>query len=168
MLATAFVISTAATPVRPLAAPAADEKTALTGCLIRGEGDGAGYFLINTSFAPSYESSAPSTVAPGATGTSGNFSNTFYWLDGDNDLREHVGHRVHIEGYAKGDVEDGDLEIARRDDWTEMTVKSDGRTMKARVPNSSIVESGRDSREVNVLVKRIDVDGIKMIAASCN
>jgi hypothetical protein len=107
-------------------------------------------------------------VAPGATGTSGNFSNIFYWLDDDGDLREHVGHRVQIEGYGEGDVKDGDLEIARSDQWTEMTVKSDGRTMKARVPNASIVGSGRDNREVHVLVKRIDVDGIKMLAASCN
>ncbi len=147
----------------------ADEKIKFTGCLVQGEDDDAGYFLINTSFAPAYPSSASaaSTVTPGAIGTSGTFSNIFYWLYDDDDLREHIGHRVEVEGDAKDGPEDGVMALDRKDDWTELTVKSDGRTMKGRVPNSSIVGPETDVKDVKVIVKRVDVDQVKMLAATC-
>ena len=44
---------------------------------------------------------------------------------------------VEIRGDVKGDLKDGEIKLDRKDRWTELTVKSDGRTMKANVPNAS-------------------------------
>lgn len=144
-----------------------DTSMKLTGCLVRGEGDGAGYLLINTPFEPSLQSSHDSRVTPGSVGTVGDFANVFYWLDGDRNLQQHIGHRVEIDGYAKGDVKEGDMKVDRKDSWTEMTVKADGRTMKARVPNASIVGSGHDDHDLKVLVRKVDVEHVKMLGANC-
>ena len=145
---------------------AADKSVKLSGCLIRGEGDGAGYLLANAPTEPSLNSPGRQ-VTPSALGTSGDYATIFYWLDGSGDLKQHIGHQVEIEGDQKGDVKSGDLKIDRKDQWTEIEVKSDGRTMKARVPNASVVASNSADRKINVLVKRVDVDKVKMLNAAC-
>jgi hypothetical protein len=152
----------------PLAtgAAAADAKIKLSGCVVKGEGDGAGYLLTNSPIQPSFQSSDAHAM-PGAIGTTGAYANIFYWLDGNKDLGRNVGHQVEVEGYAKGDVKDGALKIDRKDNWTEMTVNSDGRTMTARVPNASVVPEKEPDHKASVLVRKVDVSNVKMIAASC-
>ena len=125
--------------VAPSASSLRDKSITLSGCLIRGEGDGAGYLLISHAFDPATASTGGAPVTPGTIGTTGDFATLFYWLDGNGDLRKHIGHRVEIEGDAKGDVKDGEMKVDRKDSWTELTVKSDGRKMTARVPQASIV-----------------------------
>ena len=148
---------------------AADKDVKLSGCLIRGEGDGDGYLLANPPTEPSLTTPSQQ-VAPSALGTSGDYATMFYWLDGDGDLRQHIGHRVEVEGELKGDVKDGEITTERKDNWTDVTVKADGRTMKARVPNTSIFPaSNRDKeRKGDILVRRVDVKRVRMISASCN
>jgi hypothetical protein len=148
---------------------AADKDVKLSGCLIRGEGDGAGYLLANPPAEP-WLSSPGQQVAPSALGTSGDYATMFYWLDGDGDLRQHIGHRVEVEGELKGDVKDGEITTERKDNWTDVTVKADGRAMKAHVPNTSIFPvSNRDKeRKGDILVRRVDVKRVRMISASCN
>jgi len=143
-----------------------DKDIKLSGCLVRGE-DG-GYLLTNSPSEPAWQRSADPTVAPGAVGTTGNFATIFYWLKDHDDLKEHVGHLVEVEGDLDGDIEDGAIRIERKDKWTEIRVKSEGRDLEARVPHSSIVSwpSG-DKREVKVLVRKIDVDHVRMLGASC-
>jgi hypothetical protein len=162
------VATASATPAR---AGALDDKDVkLSGCLIRGEGDGAGYFLSNTPTEPSLAKTTDNNVAPSALGTAGSFRTIFYWLDGDNDLKNHVGNRVEIEGVAIGNQpKDGDIKVDRKEKWTEITVKADGRTMKANVPlTSSLPAPGRDGdAKTDILVRRIDVNKVKMLAASC-
>jgi hypothetical protein len=94
----------------------------------------------------------------------------FYWLAGGDDLKRHVGHRVEIDGELKGDVKDGEITTERKDNWTDLTVKADGRTMKAHVPNTSIFPaSNRDKdRKSEILVRRVEVKRVRMISASCN
>jgi hypothetical protein len=144
----------------------AADTVKLTGCLIRGEGDGAGYLLVNSP-AELASAPAPSQTAPGAVGTTGAFTNIFYWLTNDDDLRPHIGHRVEIEGEQAGDVKDGEIEIDRKDQWTEIEIKSDGREMKAQVPNASVVPGPDPDRKVNVLVKRVNVENVKMLDVTC-
>ena len=132
----------------------------------QGEGDGAGYLLVNVAGEPGL-SSANELAAPGATGTSGMFANVFYWLDKDDDLKPHVGHRVEIEGEREGDVKDGELKIERKDLWTEIEVKSVGRQMKAQVPNASVVAGRNADRKFDVLVRRVDVKKVRMVDAAC-
>ena len=147
---------------------AADKTVKLSGCLIRGEGDGAGYLLINPPTDASL-SSPDRQVRPSVVGTAGDYATIFYWLDGDDDLREHIGHRVEIEGELKDNVKDGEIKTERKDNWTDVTVKADGRTMKAQVPNASMFPaSDRDKeRKSDILVRRVDVERVRMIGASC-
>lgn len=139
----------------------------LSGCLVRGEGDGAGYLLINVPNEPAGTSTSSAPVSPGAVGTSGTFANIFYWLDGSGDLKAHVGHQVEVDGDRKGDVKDGELKIDRKDDWTEMEIKSDGRTMRAKVPNSSVVAGPSPDHKLDVLVRRVNVEHVHMVSAAC-
>lgn len=138
----------------------------LSGCLVRGEE--GGYLLTNSPGEPAWQRTADATVVPGAVGTTGNFATIFYWLKDHNDLAEHVGHLVEVEGDSDGDIEDGAIKIDRKDMWTEIRVESEGRDLRARVPHSSIVSwPSRDKREVKVLVRKVDVDHVRMLAASC-
>jgi hypothetical protein len=145
-----------------------DEKDVkLTGCLIKGEGDG-GYLITNLPSEPA-PSTADSSVATNAIGTAGGFTTVFYWLDNDGDLKHHVGHRVEVEGHVKGDLKDGEIKLERKDNWTELHVKSDGRSMKAQVPNAYLVPTpGHDKdQKMNALVRRVDVDHVRMLSANC-
>jgi hypothetical protein len=148
---------------------AADKPVKLSGCLIRGEGDGAGYLLANPPAEPWLHSSGKQ-VTPTTLGTSGDYATIFYWLDGHDDLRAHIGHRVEVEGDLRGDVKDGEITTERKDNWTDLTVKADGRTLKAHVPNTSIFPaSNRDKeRKSDILVRRVDVERVRMLAVTCN
>jgi len=151
------------------AGSAPDKSVKLSGCLIRGEGNGSGYLLTNTPADPSLTSPS-NQVKPSTIGTSGDYTTIFYWLDGNKDLEQHVGHRVDVEGDLKSAVKDGEIKTDRKDRWTELTVKADGRTMKAHVPNASVVPAADDSKDKkgHILVRRVDVDHVRMVSASCN
>ena len=144
-----------------------EEKIKLNGCLVKAEGDD-GYLITNLPSEPG-SSTVDRNVATSAIGTSGTFSTVFYWLRDDDDLKDHVGHRVEIEGELKGDIKEGEIEIDRKDNWTELEVKSGGDEMKARVPNSYVFpDATRDKdRKISALVRKVDVDHVKMISANC-
>jgi hypothetical protein len=144
--------------------PAAADSVKLVGCLVKGEGDG--YMLENSPLEPT-PTSAGRTVEPGALGTSGSFANVFYWLEGDNDLKRHVGHTIAVEGDTKGDVKQGEMSIDRKYSWTELDVKSGGRHLKAEVPNASVVPGPEPDKKINILVRRVDVEKVKMLDAGC-
>jgi len=150
-------------------APRADDKSIkLTGCLIKGEGD-KGYLITNLPSEPASTSPVSTAVVPSAVGTTGDYSTIFYWLDDDHDLERHVGHRVEIEGRWKGDPKGGEIKLERKASWTEVRVKSDGRAMKAIVPNASLFPASPSDkdRKVTAVVRRVDVDRVRMIAARC-
>ena len=151
------------------ASRAADKRVTLSGCLIRGEGDGAGYLLANPPTEPSLNSPGKQ-VTPSVLGTSGEYATIFYWLDGHDDLKQHVGHKVEVEGDLRDDVKDGEIRTERKENWTEVTVKADGKTMKAQVPNTSMFPaSNRDrERKSDILVRRVDVERVRMLGATCS
>lgn len=139
----------------------------LTGCLVRGEGDG-GYLLTNAPGDPSWVRHDDEKVAPSTVGTTGTFASIFYWLDGSGDLQKHVGHHVEIEGDLKGSLKEGEIKADRKDGWTEVEISSDGRKMKANVPNASVVAGPDGKREKGeILVRRVAVEHVKMLGASC-
>jgi hypothetical protein len=167
-LGSALAVAIALAGAAELRVDAQDKDVKLTGCVVRGE-DGDGYLLTNGPGEPAWQRSADANVSPGAVGTSGAFATVFYWLDEDDELEKHVGHFVEVEGEVEGDLEDGEIKIDRKDDWTEIEVESDGDHLKARVPHSSVFAApGRDSdRNLNVLVRRVDVERVKLIDAAC-
>jgi hypothetical protein len=144
-----------------------DEKIKLNGCLVQAEGDD-GYLITNLPSEPG-SSAANRNVATSAIGTSGAYSTVFYWLKNDDDLKKNVGHRVEIEGELKGDIKEGEIKLDRKDNWTELEVKSGGDEMKAKVPNAYIFpDPTKDKdRKISALVRRVDVDHVKMLSASC-
>ena len=144
-----------------------EEKIKLNGCLVKAEGD-EGYLITNLPSEPR-SSTADRNVATSAIGTSGTFSTVFYWLRDNDDLKDHVGHRVEIEGDVKGDIKEGEIKIDRKDNWTELEVKSGGDEMKAKVPNAYVFpDATRDKdRTISALVRKVDVDHVKMVSANC-
>jgi hypothetical protein len=147
-------------------ASSAADPVKLTGCVVRAD-DGDGYLLINTPREPAATSPEPRTTAPTTMGTAGVVANIFYWLDKDDALMPHIGHRVEVEGDLKGDLQEGEIKVDRKDQWTEIEVESDGRDMKARVPNTSIVPGPNADRKIAVLVRRVDVNKVRMLDAAC-
>src|SRR4030095_4924083 len=142
------------------------DSVKLTGCLVKGEGNG-GFLLINPPMEPGATSASHAAVAPGSMGTTAMFANVFYWLEKDHDLTPHIGHRVEIEGDTKGDVKKGEMKIERKDQWTELEVKSNGKEIKARVPNTSVVAGHDNDKKFDVLVRRLDAEKVRMLDAMC-
>jgi hypothetical protein len=164
-----FVATTLAVAVVNTSAGAGrDETIKLNGCLIKAEGDND-YLITNLPSEPSSSTSADRRVTTTAIGTASNFTNVFYWLGGDDDLKKHVGHRVEIDGELKGDIKEGQIKLDRKDNWTELEVKSDGHEMKAKVPNAYMfTEPNRDKdRKISALVRKVDVNHVHMLSATC-
>jgi hypothetical protein len=143
----------------------AADSVKLTGCLVKAESND-GYLVTNTPAEPAMVGTAGSAVAPDAFGGVGSFSTIIYWLENDDDLKAHVGHRVEVEGDLKGELKDGEIKVDRNDRWTELELKADGRTLKANVPNASVV-AGKDGK-ASILVRRVGVEKVKMLEAACN
>src|SRR4029450_1393524 len=99
-----------------------DQKIKLNGCLVKAEGND-GYLITNLPSEPA-SSTADRNVTTSAIGTAGKFSPVFYWLRNDDDLKQHVGHRVEIEGELKGDIKEGEIKIERKDNWAETQIRS--------------------------------------------
>ncbi len=154
---------------QPLDVVAASDNVKLSGCLIKGEKGSAGYLLTNAPADPSLQE-ASRRVEPSAIGTSGDYTQIFYWLDGDKDLEKHIGHQVEVSGDTRGALRDGEIKVDWKDRWTELTVKSDGRTMKANVPHTSLVadEHTHGDKKGRVIVQRVDVDHVQMLGARCS
>jgi hypothetical protein len=147
----------------------AAQEVKLTGCLVAGEDDDDGYLLTNAMGDLAAPRSDGSKVAPGPVGTTGGAATIFYWLEDDDDLETRVGQRVEIEGELSGDIEAGEIEIEREGSWTKLTIESDGRELTARVPQSVLImtSGSNDERRLDVLVRKVDVEGVRMLAPSC-
>ena len=147
----------------------ADDDVRLSGCLIRSSDD-SGYLISNAPAEPARvsQSQGEVKVAPDAFGGVGAFSNVFYWLENKDALKPHVGHFVEIEGDLK-EPKDGELKVERKDRWTEIELKSDGRTLKANVPHTSVVPGPASTKEAksNIVVRRVAVEKVKMLGANC-
>jgi len=139
-----------------------DKGIRLTGCLVKGEGDD-GYLITNLPTGPS---TVPSVI-PGAVGTSGAYSTIIYWLDDNDELKYHVGHRVEVVGNLKGDPKNAEIRLRRYSAWTEMKVKADGHSMKALVPAVLPAPYVDIDTKVSAVVRKVNVDHVFMLAARC-
>ena len=74
---------------------------------------------------------------------------------------------MEIDGDLKGELRDGQIKIDRKDQWTEIEVESDGRDMKARVPNASVIAAPNADRKMAVMVRRVEVNKVRMLDATC-
>ena len=152
------------------------EKVTLTGCAVKGNGDGDGFLLAN-----SVEQTTRTTTTPTASGatvsstTSSEMKSAriLYWLDDDDDeVAKLMGQLVEVTGEVEGDVKRGEIEVERENGMIELEIKADGRKANVKLADvpSAIGTSGsvRD-REVELpyVVRKLDVKSAKSIAPSC-
>lgn len=159
---TAALIFTLATIGRA----AADDEIRLSGCLVRGN-DGKGYLVTNVPGEAAWQQAADATVVPGPVGTSGTVSSILYWLEKRDGLDDHVGHYVEIEGQLRGDLREGQITLTPKDQWTEVEVETDGRSLRVQVPRPVLIIPEKGDRTLDVLVRRVEPQRVRMLAAVC-
>jgi hypothetical protein len=98
--------------------------------------------------------------SPGESNPAGH---VFYYLD-DEDLTDRVGRLVEIRGDLE-DVKKGEVEIERKDDFTEIELKFAGRTERAKIPTPWFAARKGDEREYKVIVQRVDVEDVREVGA---
>ena len=102
---------------------------------------------------------------PSSIGTATMAGRVFYWLDDDDDLSNHVGQWVEVEGHLK-DFETGEVEIDRDGDITEIKVEVGGRKQKARIPTAWLRGTGTDrDQEFDIATRRVKVDEVRVLGA---
>jgi hypothetical protein len=158
----AFALLLANSTIFAARAFADENEIKLAGCLVRGE-ERKGYLVTNVAGEPAWQRSADATIVPGPVGTSGAVATIFYWLDDGVGLAEHVGHYIEVEGKLNGDLKNGEIKLDRQRGRTTLEVRSDGRSLTARVPQSLLVAPAG----TQILVRKVDPRRVRMIAASC-
>ncbi len=162
-----------------------EEEITVTGCVVRGNGDGKGFLLTNVlpaSIDQHMRAEAQKQGAAGATGSLPGASTVIYWLDDledDDDLPDYAGKRVEVRGEIEGDIERGEMEIEREGDWVEIDIESDGKKVSTRLPWVSVMpnttgavgtsgelKEGKDI-ELNINVRKIDVKDVRVVAGTC-
>jgi len=144
---------------------AADEIR-LSGCLVRGQ-DGDGYLMTNVPGDAAWQRPGDAIVAPGPVGTSGTVASILYWLEKKDGLEEHVGHYIEIEGKLKGDLQDGHIKVTPKAEWTDVEVEAGGKSLKAQVPRSVLIIPDKGDSKFDVLVRRVETQRVRMLAAAC-
>ena len=174
VVAAALVAGATSRPVT--AASADDNKVTITGCAVRGDGDGDGFLLANTveRTTRTTTTSGPSgTTVDSTTATAMKPSRVIYWLDDDDDVVEpHLGKQVEIVGEVEGDVDAGEIDIEREDGQVELEIDADGRKATVKLPEvpSAVGTAGSvddDEKELNYLVRKLDVKSARVVAESC-
>jgi len=139
-------------------AAGAQEKVTLTGCAVKGDGDGDGFLLANGVEQTTNEMK-PARI--------------LYWLDDDDDeVEKLMGQLVEVTGEVEGDVKRGEIEVERENGMIELEIKADGRKANVKLADvpSAIGTSGSvKDREVELpyVVRKLDVKSAKSIAPSC-
>jgi hypothetical protein len=142
------------------------DKITLTGCLVPADQvtaspDALFWSKGGLMLAGAGAAAAPSTNAIAASGISGR---VFYWLDDEDDLRDHVGKRVEIKGDLE-DLEDGKVKVSRDGDFTEIELDIDGDKEEARVPTSWFGSVQPKDAEFKIAVREVDVDEVRALGA---
>ena len=168
LLMAALAASTLSLGAAPSAGVIDDKDVRLAGCLVRGEG-GDGYLMTNVPGEAAWQQSSDATVVPGPVGTTGTVATIFYWLAEHEGLDEHVGHYIEIEGRLDEELREGEIRLERRNDWTEIEVRSNGRSLKAQVPRSLLVVPARGAGEtrLDVLVRKVEPRRVRMLSPVC-
>jgi len=84
-------------------------------------------------------------------------------------VAKHVGQRIEIVGELDDDTEKGEIEIDHMDHFTEIEFEWDGKDVKARVPTTWLgPETPAKDAEFDIAIRRVDVEKVNVISASCN
>lgn len=79
---------------------------------------------------------------------------------------------VELKGELEGDIEKGEVSIEREGGMVEIEFKADGEKITVRAPElpAAIGTTGAMTdreRDHDFIVRKIDVESVKMIAATC-
>ena len=153
------------------ATPQQDKKdVTITGCVVKGDG---GYVLSDVlpeNSAAAAVAGTPSTPQPAGTVMPGR---VLYWLHDDEDLAEHAGQKVEVRGELEGDIEKGNISAEREGGLIELEFKIEGdKKVTVKLPEvpATIGTSGAvgdREKDFAFLVRKIDVDSVKMISSTC-
>jgi hypothetical protein len=150
--------------------PQGSKDITITGCVVKGEG---GYVLTGVS-----EETARAALAGGASAASGAAlpkdavgpGQVIYWLKDDDELEEHAGHRVEIEGKLEGDIEKGEIAAEIEEGMVELEFKVEGEKVTVKVPSLPVGTSGNitdKERTTHYVVRKLDVESVKTLANAC-
>jgi hypothetical protein len=153
------------------ATPQQDKKdVTITGCVVKGDG---GYVLSDVlpeNSAAAAVAGTPSTPQPAGTVMPGR---VLYWLHDDEDLADHAGQKVEVRGELEGDIEKGNISAEREGGLIELEFKIEGdKKVTVKVPDvpATIGTSGAvgdREKDFAFVVRKIDVDSVKMISSTC-
>jgi hypothetical protein len=172
-LALALGVGAATAAGQVVSAPAqqtpADTSITITGCVVKGDN---GYVLTNVA-----EQTAAAAVAGSAGSTAERPAGTvgpaqvIYWLDGDDDLKDHAGQKVEVRGTLEGEIGKGEVAAEIENGLVELEFKvDDARRITVTLPQAPVGTSGTiTDKEVtrHFVVRKIDVDSVKTIASAC-
>ena len=160
-----------------LTAAQQNEKVTLTGCAVKGDGDGDGFLLANA-----VEQTTRTTTTPDAAGSTVSSTTTkemkpariLYWLDDDDhEVEKLMGQLVEVTGEVEGDIKRGEIEVERENGMIELEIKAaDGRTANVKLADvpSAIGTAGsvKDAEvELPYVVRKLDVKSARSIAPTC-
>ena len=177
VVAAAFIVALGGTA--PIAVPAgpADGKVTITGCVVKGNGDGDGFLLANAVEQTTRTTSGPTASGAAVTSTTTTTemkpTRILYWLDDDDDVVERlIGQQVEVMGEVEGDVEKGKIEIERENGMIELEIDADGRKANVKLPDvpSAVGTSGSvgdRETELRYVVRKLDVKSARAVAGSC-
>lgn len=168
-VAAAVTAVQAAGRVAPVESSGQKKEVTITGCVVKGDG---GYVLTNVASeteAAALAAGAPSTPQPPGAVLP---ARVLYWVDDDDDLEDHAGHKVEVRGELEGEVEKGTISAEREGGVVELEFKVDGKKVAIKVPDvpPAIGTSGKvGDKEVDFpyVVRRIDVKSVKTITSTC-
>jgi len=153
-------------------APAHD--VSVTGCLAKGAD---GRFVLNnarvddqmnssTSAGSTSSATAGTTSATGAPASKTTMPATTWMLGGGSDLDKHVGHKIQVTGKTSWD---GSMSSAGAAGSTSTTgTPTTAGTTGSATPTTSGEQRSTTESDKSANQPRLDVQSIKMIAASCS
>jgi hypothetical protein len=166
----------AADPPAQVAAAEGQETVTLTGCAVKGDGDGDGFLLANSVEKTSRTTTTPTPAGATVQSTTTNEmkpARMLYWLDDDDDeVAKLMGQLIEVTGEVEGDVKRGEIEVERENGMIELEIKADGRKANVKLADvpSAIGTSGSvkdDEADLPYVVRKLDVKSAKSIAPSC-
>ena len=150
------------------------EKVTLTGCAVKGNGDGDGFLLANSVEQTTRTSpNATGSTVSSSTSSEMKSARILYWLDDDDDaVASLMGQLIEVTGEVEGDVKRGEIQIERENGMIELEIKADGRKANVKLTDvpSAIGTSGsvKDSEtELPYIVRKLDVKSARSIAPTC-
>lgn len=96
--------------------------------------------------------------------------NVYYRLDTTKGLKEQVGRRVEVQGYADlDDLDKGTLEVKTEDGKTTTAVTSERRTVTVDAPVfvGSIGSMANGSMKTDIATYKLDVKSVKRLEGNC-